>query len=116
MKRSAKRARPQHRQLGQFLTSGPLARKVAAAPLACNPDTVLKPIVRRGRVPIPLIEHYMRRESGSVSARLGRVLNERVWGVEIDPALYERSLTTIRSRWASLPSSTTSCSASYFPV
>jgi len=105
MKRSAKRARPQHRQLGQFLTPGPLARTVAAAPLARDPDTVLEPSFGEGAFLIPLIEHYMQHESGSVSARLGRVLNERVWGVEVDPALYERALTAIRSRWGSLPSS-----------
>lgn len=105
MKRSAKRARPQHRQLGQFFTPGPLARTVAAAPLARNPDTVLEPSFGEGAFLIPLIEHYMQCESGSVSARLGHVLNERVWGVEVDPALYERALTTIRSRWGSLPSS-----------
>lgn len=114
MKRSAKRARPKHRQLGQFLTPGPLARKVAAAPLAYNPDTVLEPSFGEGAFLIPLIEHYMRRERGSVSARLGRVLNERVWGVEIDPALYERALTTIRSRWGSLPSSHNLVLGDYF--
>jgi len=74
-----------------------------AAPLARDPDTALEPSFGEGAFLIPLIEHYMQRESGSVSARLGRVLNERVWGVEIDPALYERALTTIRSRWGSLP-------------
>jgi hypothetical protein len=114
MKRSAKRARPQHRQLGQFLTPGPLARKVAAAPLARNPDTVLEPSFGEGAFLIPLIEHYMQRESGSVSARLGHVLNERVWGVEVDPALYERALTTIRSRWGSLPSSHNLVLGDYF--
>jgi hypothetical protein len=114
MKRSAKRARPQHRQLGQFLTPGPLARKIAAAPLEHHPDTVLEPSFGEGAFLIPLIEHYMRRERGSASARLGRVLNERVWGVEIDPALYERALTTIRSRWGSLPSSHNLVLGDYF--
>jgi len=114
MKRSAKRARPQHRQLGQFLTPGTLARKVAAAPLARNPDTVLEPSFGEGAFLIPLIEHYMGRERGSMSARLGRVLNERVWGVEIDPALYERALTTIRSRWGSLPGSHNLVLGDYF--
>ena len=114
LKRSAKRARPQHRQLGQFLTPNPLAREVAAAPLARDPETVLEPSFGEGAFLLPVIEHYMQRESGSVSARLGRVLNERVWGVEIDPALYERALTAIRSRWGSLPDSHNLVLGDYF--
>lgn len=114
MIRHAKRARPQHRQLGQFLTPALLAREVAAAPLARDPDTALEPSFGEGAFLIPLIEHYMQRESGSVSARLGRVLNERVWGVEIDPALYERALTAIRSRWGSLPSTHNLVLGDYF--
>jgi hypothetical protein len=93
-----------------------VARAVAAAPLARNPDTVLEPSFGEGAFLIPLVEHYMQRERGSVSARLGRVLNERVWGVEIDPALYERGLTAIRSRWGSLPSSHNLVLGDYFRV
>ncbi len=114
MIRHAKRARPQHRQLGQFLTPVPLAREVAASPLALNPATALEPSFGEGAFLLPMIEHYMERESGSVSARLGRVLNERVWGVEIDPALYERALTAIRSRWGSLPSTHNLVLGDYF--
>jgi hypothetical protein len=112
--RQAKRARSQHRQLGQFLTPGPLARQVAAAPLGQSPDTVLEPSFGEGAFLIPLIEHYMERETGTASARLGRVLNERVWGVEIDPAFYERALTAVRSRWGALPSSHNLVLGDYF--
>jgi Eco57I restriction-modification methylase len=101
--RHAKRARSQQRQLGQFLTPASLARCVAAEPLARNPDTALEPSFGDGAFLTVMIEHYVVRESGSASARLGRVLNERVWGVEIDPNLYERALTLIRSRWGPLP-------------
>jgi len=91
-----------------------LAREVAAGPLRREPPTVLEPSFGEGAFLIPVIEHYMERESGSASTRLGRVLNERVWGVEIDPALYERALTAIRSRWGSLPRSHNLVLGDYF--
>jgi hypothetical protein len=74
----------------------------------------LEPSFGDGAFLIPVIEHYMRRESGSTPARLARVLNERVWGVEIDPALYERTLTAIRSRWGELPASHNLVLGDYF--
>jgi hypothetical protein len=77
---------------------------VAALALDDEPACVLEPSFGEGAFLIPAIEHYMARERGSQSARLGRVLNERVWGVEIDPAMFERTLTAIRSRWGPLPS------------
>jgi hypothetical protein len=52
---------------------------------------------------MPLIAHYLERESGSTNARLGRVLTERVWGVEIDPEMYERAIARITGRWGPLP-------------
>ncbi len=114
MIRHAKRARPQHRQLGQFLTPARLAREILAPTLACGPTSVLEPSFGEGAFLIPVIEHFMQREPGSGSAKLGRVLNERVWGVEIDPSLYERALTTIRSRWGPLPASHNLLLGDYF--
>lgn len=69
-----------------------------------KPDSVLEPSFGEGAFLLPLIEYFMARESsGSENARLGRILTERIWGVEIDPPLYERALTAVRSRWGPLP-------------
>lgn len=64
---------------------------------------MLEPSFGEGAFLLPVIEHFIRSEPGSASAKLGRALNERVWGVEIDPAMYERTLTAVRSRWGPLP-------------
>lgn len=104
MKRHAKRAREQHRQLGQFLTPSTLAQEIAAAPLTREPRTALEPSFGDGAFLIPMIEHFMEREEGSTSARLGKILTERVWGVEIDANLYERAVAQINERWGPLPS------------
>jgi hypothetical protein len=74
----------------------------------------LEPSFGEGAFLMPLIEHFMQREPGSASAKIGRVLNDRVWGVEIDPAMYERTLTAIRSRWGPLPSTHNLSFGDYF--
>ena len=91
-----------------------MAREILAPTLACEPASVLEPSFGEGAFLIPVIEHFIQREPGSGSAKLGRVLNERVWGVEIDPSMYERALTTIRSRWGPLPSSHNLLLGDYF--
>ncbi len=45
----------------------------------------------------------MEREHGSTSDRLERVLNERVWGVEVDPEMYDRAVAAIEARWGPMP-------------
>lgn len=100
--------------MGQFLTPPRLARELAGPTLALEPQTVLEPSFGEGAFLLPAIEHFVIREPGSSSAKLGRVLNERVWGVEIDPAMYERTLTAIRSRWGSLPSAHNLLLGDYF--
>jgi hypothetical protein len=91
-----------------------LARAIAAAPLSKCPGTVLEPSFGDGSFLIPIIEHFMARESGTVSARLGAVLTERVWGVEIDGAMYERALRAITERWGPLPAEHNLIHGDYF--
>jgi hypothetical protein len=72
--------------------------------LRADPQNALEPSFGAGAFLLPLIEHFMDRQSdGSLNTRLGRVLTEHVWGVEIDPELYDAALERIRSRWGALP-------------
>ena len=69
-----------------------------------NVDTALEPSFGDGAFLLPLVERAVRAEtSGTTNQKLGRVLTERVWGVEVDPALYEVALRKIRDRWSPLP-------------
>ncbi len=102
--RQAKRARSAKRQRGQFLTPPSLARRVIEPALSSSVRRVLEPSFGSGGFLIPLISHFIAQGAeGSENARLGRVLSERVWGVEVDEGLYERALTDIAARWGPLP-------------
>jgi hypothetical protein len=114
LKRSTKRGRAQHRQLGQYLTPVRLACEVAREPLSREPQTAFEPSFGDGAFLLPLIAHYMEREQGSTPDRLKRVLNQRVWGVEIDPVMYHRAVAAIEARWGPLPSTHNLVLGDYF--
>jgi len=66
--------------------------------------TALEPAFGDGAFLVALVETALRSEPGrTTNQKLGRVLTERVWGVEVDPALYEAALRRIRDRWGPLP-------------
>src|ERR1039458_6782594 len=89
MQRSAKRHRPRKQQMGQFMTPDPLARSILSSALVHAPQTVLEPSFGEGAFLLPAIEHFMGRvKGGSKGAKLGRVLTEHVWGVELDEQLF----------------------------
>lgn len=115
MDRSAKRARPAKQQLGQFLTPAPLARRVCESALQSCPERVLEPSFGDGAFLLPIIEHFIARQPGQTEGeKLERVLNEHVWGVELDPRLYERALAEIERRWGPVPSTHNLIHGDYF--
>jgi N-6 DNA Methylase len=103
LRRNTKRGRSVQRQLGQYLTPEKLASEVANEPLLRAPNTTLEPSFGEGAFLLPVIAHYMELEQGSTASRLEHVLNERVWGVEIDPVMYDRAIAAIEARWGSMP-------------
>ncbi len=76
---------------------GLAARLVADLPLTPS-SRVLEPSFGTGAFLLPLIERLTEHMSYT------RAMRERVFGVELDPALYERAIWAIESRWGSLPS------------
>ncbi len=110
MERSAKRARPARRQLGQVMTPRELAaRLVSELPLARD-ARVLEPSFGEGSFLLPLIE----RLAGLVGYE--HALREHVWGVELDPVLYSRAVASIEARWGPLPDGHNLTCADYFRV
>ncbi len=104
MVREAKRARSSRRQLGQFLTPEAVAKEVAASALAVAPHRILEPSFGAGGFLIPVISRLLHKREGTRNYRLGQVLTENVWGVELDPQMYELCLAQIAERWGALPS------------
>ena len=102
--RTAKRGRSAKRQLGQFLTPTGVASHLVASSAACRRLRILEPSFGTGSFLVPLIERLLaEQESGTVNARLGRIVSERVWGVELDARLYERAIHAVERRWGKLP-------------
>lgn len=71
---------------------------VQALPLSAS-SKVLEPGFGEGAFLLALIERLLALRDGD----LGAVLNENVWGVEIDPRLYSAALSAIANRFGPLP-------------
>lgn len=96
---NTKHHRDKKQQLGQFLTPPAVASRILER-LPLDPtDRVLEPGFGAGAFLLPLIARFMQLREGDLSA----VLNENVWGIELDQGLYDATLTEIRTRWGELP-------------
>ena len=94
-----KHLRSSKRQLGQFMTPPQTARElVQSLPLSAS-DRVLEPGFGKGAFLIPLIERFLELRGGD----LGAVLRENIFGVELDPALFQSTLHDLAGRFGPLP-------------
>ena len=101
----AKNKRAYKRQKGQFLTPQVLAREILADVEFDVADRVLEPGFGDGSFLLPMIEAFLELYEGPVSSRLRRVLNNNIWGIEIDPVMYDKALSNIEERIGPLPES-----------
>lgn len=101
--RKAQRERSARRQLGQFLTPQDVATAIVPVLDARTSPLVLEPSFGAGAFLVPIIEQLMAGMTGSAGSKLGRIVTTTLWGVELDPAMYERGLAAITSRWGPLP-------------
>lgn len=99
-----KTARERKRQLGQFYTPTPLARRLVSDLPLTSTTAVLEPSAGNGAFVIALIERLMTMHDGPDDERLRRVLTENVFGVEIDYESYSHLLSAVETRWGPLPS------------
>ncbi|MBM4458103.1 MAG: hypothetical protein FJ011_10120 [Chloroflexi bacterium] len=100
---TAKAKREKKRQLGQFLTPAPVARRLVHDLSFTQDDRVLEPSMGDGSFVLPIIEKFIGLYTGSIEQRLERVLTRNVYGVEIDENLYRRCLANIKARWGCFP-------------
>lgn len=94
-----KHKRDPKRQLGQFFTPSRIAEDILADWSLHEDMRVLEPGFGGGAFLLPLIDSFLRLRSGDLSA----VLNENVWGVELDQEVYSKTLAEIERRWGRLP-------------
>ena len=112
----AKAKRDSRRQLGQWMTPEPLARRLVEQLDLRKETRVLEPSFGTGNFLIPLIEKFMRLHSGTKSERLLKVLTQNVFGVEFDPVMFEKAINRITEEFGQLPEETNLINADFFRV
>lgn len=100
---TAKTQREKKRQWGQFLTPADIATKLVERLIFNKQDKVLEPSMGDGSFILPLIEKFLPFYEGNIEQRLAEVLQRNIYGVEIDPELYQKCLENIRQKWGVLP-------------
>lgn len=98
-----KTQREKKRQLGQFLTPIDIAKSLVNKLSFNKTDKVLEPSMGDGSFIIPLIEQFILFYKGTIRERLEKVLQNNIYGIEIDELLYERCLTRIKSVYGFCP-------------
>lgn len=109
-----KTLRDKKRQLGQFLTPTQTAQKLLSDFAFTQSDKVLEPSMGNGSFVIPLIEKFLDLYDGSITERLDHVLQNNIYGVEIDEAMCNQCLENIRERWGYCPSTHNFVCADFF--
>ena len=98
-----KTQRPKKRQFGQFMTPPVLTRATLDYLSFRLSDKILEPSMGDGSFIITLIEKFLPLYDGDINHRLDRILNNNIYGVEIDPELYHQCLLNIQKTWGYLP-------------
>ena len=100
----ARSKRRMKRQMGQFLTPRPLAKALAEGMNLRREHKVLEPAMGDGSFVLPLISRFMKFYRGGTEERIAKVLQNNIYGAELDEAMYDRCLQNIRDEWGVLPS------------
>jgi hypothetical protein len=98
-----KNARNAKRQLGQFMTPPELAARICEGQPFTNNCRVLEPSFGDGSFLLTIIEKLMKQAQGTAHERFVHVMCTQVFGVEIDPVLYQSAIEKIEGRWEPLP-------------
>ncbi len=100
----AKTKRPAKRQKGQFLTPRPLARGLVENLDLRREHKVLEPSMGDGSFILPLIGRFMKFYRGNAKDKLAKVLQNNIYGAELDETLYKKCLQNIQNEYGALPS------------
>jgi len=98
-----KTLRDKKRQLGQFLTPLPLAKRLVTSLALTRDSVILEPSFGDGAFLLPVIEKLLPLYAGPISSRLNQILTRNIYGAEIDPALYVQCLENIAKRFEACP-------------
>ncbi|MBN1394042.1 MAG: N-6 DNA methylase [Pirellulales bacterium] len=99
----AKRQRTSKRQLGQFLTPGPIVERMLERIKLHGDMTVLEPSFGDGAFIVPLVKRFVDLRSGDISDQYAATLSQNIYGVELDARLYRRCLHRLEAELGGLP-------------
>ena len=101
--RQRKHERSAKSQLGQFLTPQSIANKIVSnLPLTVK-SKVLEPGCGDGSFVLSLIRAFLPLYEGSAKTRLRHILRENIYGIELDPVLFDRLIQNIKREFGDLP-------------
>ncbi len=98
-----KHQRVTKKQLGQFMTPAALADSIVQRVTFTPEMRVLEPSFGNGSFILPLIEAFMPLYDGPLQTRLDTILNNNIFGIEIDELMYKTCLERIQARWGYIP-------------
>lgn len=95
--------RNQKKQWGQFMTPTEKCEQLLHAYTFTPTDKVLEPSFGTGNFIIALINKFLPLYPGTIPERLTLILRHNLYGVELDPELYQHTLALIQTTYGCLP-------------
>lgn len=111
-----KAGRSHQRKLGQFMTPALLAERIVADLPLRSDSRVLEPSFGDGAFILPLVRRLVALKGGATRPAFESVMRDNLWGVELDPVLYQRTLRSLENEFGPLPQGHSLVCADFFTV
>jgi tRNA1(Val) A37 N6-methylase TrmN6 len=95
--------RTKKKQLGQFMTPIDTCVEILSDIDFTINDKVLEPSFGCGNFIISIIEKFLTLYEGDIEYKLTKILNDNIWGVELDDEMYNECLLNIKIKWGFVP-------------
>lgn len=97
--------RDKKKQMGQFMTPMQKCEEILKNYSFNVNDKVLEPSFGNGNFILTLIDMFLPLYEGDIKDKLYNILNNNIFGVELDKGLYNETLNNIRTKYGFLPDS-----------
>jgi predicted RNA methylase len=98
-----KTSRSKKQQLGQFMTPIETCVEILSDIKFNINDKVLEPSLGCGNFIISIIDKFLELYDGDIEYKLTKILNNNIWGVELDSEMYYLCIENIKSKWGFIP-------------
>lgn len=98
-----KTKRTKKKQLGQFMTPIKMCYDIVNESVFTTDSKILEPSFGCGNFIIALIDKLIPLYDGNIEEKITTILNNNIWGVELDPEMYSECLEQIKNKWGFIP-------------